>query len=65
MGGEDVDGSLEVVCDGGEVDLDGGFREAAPSGSGAQGDLPATDRSADGNIGYAHEMRHRHSQGSG
>jgi len=31
----------------------------------AQGDLPAADRSADGNIGYAHEMRHRHSQGSG
>jgi len=33
LGGEDVDGSLEVVCDGGEVDLDGGFREAAPSHS--------------------------------
>ena len=31
MRGEDVEGALEVVGDGGEVDLDGGFGETSPS----------------------------------
>lgn len=30
---EDVEGSLEIVCSGGEVDLEGGFGETAPSHS--------------------------------
>ena len=33
MGRENVHGALEVVGDGGEVDLDGGFGEASPSHS--------------------------------
>jgi len=28
---DDIEGALEVVGDGGEVDLDGGFGEASPS----------------------------------
>jgi hypothetical protein len=33
LGRENVHGALEVVGDGGEMDLDGGFGEASPSHS--------------------------------
>lgn len=54
MGCENVQGALEVVGDGGEVDLDGGFGETSPSHS-AQA-VAALPRSEDFLDPAAHAM---------